>query len=42
MMSVTQESVKSAFSFQSLEFAGLDENFLIFFVINFHFGGSFV
>ena len=41
MMSVTQESVKSAFYMQIPEFAGLRENFLIFFVINCHFGGHF-
>ena len=41
MMSVTQESVKSAFCMQILEFAGLRENFHIVFVISCHFGGHF-
>ena len=42
MMSVTQESVRSAFCVESVEFAGLRENVLIYFVINCHFGGHFV
>ena len=42
MMSVTQESVISAFCIESVEFAGLRENVLTFFVINCHFGGHFV
>ena len=39
MMSVIQESVRLTFCVESVEFAGLRENVLIYFVINCHFGG---
>ena len=41
MMSVTEESVKSAFYMQIPGVGRPRENFLIFFVINCHFGGHF-
>ena len=41
MMSVTQESVKSAFYMQIPGVCRPRENFLIFFLINCHFGGHF-
>ena len=41
MMSATEESVKSAFYMQIPGVSRPKENFLIFFVINCHFGGHF-
>ena len=42
MMSIIQESVKLEFCIKSLEFTGLREDFLIFFVNNCHLGGHIV